>query len=45
MYIFLIVLSIPIDEDISRTNFGHHTAYFWNFPNSYIIQNNWKKQA
>ena len=39
------ILSIPIDEDISRTNFGHHTGYFWNFPISHIIQNYWKKQV
>ena len=47
MYIFLLinVLSIPIDQDISRTNFGHHSGYFWNYPISHIIQNHWKKQV
>ena len=30
MFIFVLlnVLSIPIDKDISMTNFGHHTGYF-----------------
>ena len=46
MYIFLLlnVLSIPINRYISRTNFGHRTSYFWNFPISHIIQNIWKKK-
>ena len=45
MYIFLLlnVLSIPFNKYIRRTNFGHHTDYFWNFPISHIIQNHWKK--
>ena len=39
MYIFLLlnVLSIPINKYISRTNFGHHTGYFWNFLILHII--------
>ena len=46
MYIFLLlnVLSIPINKYISRTNFGHHTGYFRNFPISHVIQNHWKKK-
>ena len=45
IFLLLNILSIPIDADISRTNFGHHTGYFWNFPISHIIQNYWKKQV
>ena len=47
MHIFLLldVLSIPINKYISRTNFGHHTGYFWNFLISHIIQTHWKKQV
>ena len=46
IYILLLlnVFTISIDEDISRTNFGHHTGYFWNFPISHIIQNHWKNK-
>ena len=47
MYLFFLlnVLSIPINKYVSRTNFGHHTGYFWNFPISHIIQNVWKKKS
>ena len=47
IYIFFLlsVLSISINNYISRTNFGHRTGYFWNFLISHIIQNIWKKTS